>query len=151
VRGFGNIDSRMSVLLLEAAWPRLRRKIRRCCLAGGASQASQPSPLAGTLFIWLFFAHLSDAWRRMAHLCDCRWSCGRQGKPSKLSHLPGGYGCLHAHIEQVRKPRQRQCGRADNGCPFLDREPAAQLIHAVLYWRRSRIEKIFHVPGNMIT
>ena len=43
MQGFGNIASRMPVLLLEAAWPRLERSIG-AVWAGGASQASQPSP-----------------------------------------------------------------------------------------------------------
>lgn len=45
----GNIDNRMSVLLLEAAWLRPSSKCAGAVRYGGASKASQP-PLTGTLF-----------------------------------------------------------------------------------------------------
>ena len=38
----------------------LKKQIRRSCLAGGASQASQPSPSAGTLFYSIVVGALSD-------------------------------------------------------------------------------------------
>ena len=37
-------------------------------MAGGASRASRPSPQAGTLFISLFFAHITGTWCCVAHV-----------------------------------------------------------------------------------
>src|ERR1700722_2353117 len=57
VQGFGNIEGRVPVLLLEAAWPRVRRKIRRCCLTGGASQRPSHRPWLGRVLFGYFFPH----------------------------------------------------------------------------------------------
>jgi hypothetical protein len=58
-QGFGNIDTSMSVLLLEAAWPRLRSKF-----AGAVRPAKPPKrpsrrPWLGRFFIQSLLA-LSD-------------------------------------------------------------------------------------------
>jgi hypothetical protein len=64
-----------------------KKKNPSCCLTGGASQASQPSPQAGTRFIWLLFSAFKRCLAPHGTLeCVCRWSSGRQGKPSKLEH-----------------------------------------------------------------
>jgi hypothetical protein len=80
--------------------------------------------------------------------CACRWSCGRQGKPSKLSHLPGDCSCLHAHVEQVYSgSKRRACGaRAatkieGRGMPGFLSLLQASLPQAVQHFRRIRLQR----------
>ena len=71
VQGFGNIDSRMPVLLLEAAWPRLKRK------SVGAAWPAEP-PKRPSLRPWLgrFYLAIFCALKRCLALDGTRECAG---------------------------------------------------------------------------
>jgi len=71
VQGFGNIDSRMPVLLLEAAWPRLKRK------SVGAAWPAEP-PKRPSLRPWLgrFYLAIFCALKRCLALDGTRERAG---------------------------------------------------------------------------
>ena len=68
--------------------------------------ASQPSPLAGTRFIWLlFFRIFSDAWRRVAHLSV-------PATDVKAKHAVG-FTFAACPALQRSIPARRQCSEVD--------------------------------------
>jgi hypothetical protein len=108
VQGFGNIEGRMPVLLLEAAWPRVRRKIRRWCLTGGASQRPSHRPWLGRVLFGYFFPHFE---RCLAPHSTLECACAGQ-VDVKAKHAVG-FTFAACPALQRSIPARRQCSEVD--------------------------------------